>query len=227
MKGGTMTTLTKALRRIPTLKRVIDRRGFGDSGSYWDRRYRSGGDSGAGSYGRLAEFKAEVLNDLVEKHGLRTVIEFGVGDGAQLELANYPAYIGLDVSPAAVEQCRWRFGKDESKAFMVHDCRTTPLDGTADVTLSLDVVYHLVEDAVFEAYMGQLFDAADRMVVVYSSNRDEPQRAAHVRHRRFTDWVEANRPGWRLAEMVPNRYPESLTDGGEVSFADFYVYVPT
>jgi hypothetical protein len=26
---------------------------------------------------------------------------------------------------------------------------------------------------------------------------------------------------------VPNRYPESLADGGEVSFADFYVYVPT
>jgi hypothetical protein len=222
-----MTTLTKALRRIPTLRRAIDRRGFGDSGSYWDRRYLSGGDSGEGSYGRLAEFKAEVINDLVASHGFRTVLEFGVGDGAQLDLAKYPSYVGLDVSPTAIEWCRKRFAGDASKSFGVHDALTDPLPAKADVTLSLDVVYHLVEDAVFEAYMGHLFDAAEKMVIVYASNKDEAQRVPHVRHRWFTGWVQANRPGWRLLERIPNRYPETLADGGEVSFADFYVYVPT
>ena len=49
---------------------------------------------------RLAAFKAEVPNDFVRARGIDSVIEFGCGDGAQLALAEYPAYVGIDVSPA-------------------------------------------------------------------------------------------------------------------------------
>ncbi|MGD9858413.1 MAG: hypothetical protein AB7U20_26025 [Planctomycetaceae bacterium] len=64
------------------------RRKFTGSSDYWVRRYRKGRNSGGGSYGRLAEFKAQVLNDLVREHRIQTVIEFGCGDGNQLALAN-------------------------------------------------------------------------------------------------------------------------------------------
>ena len=40
---------------------------FTDSAKYWEQRYRTGGNSGAGSYCRLAEFKAEVVA-LVDGH---------------------------------------------------------------------------------------------------------------------------------------------------------------
>ncbi|MBI9084342.1 MAG: hypothetical protein JEZ11_12140 [Desulfobacterales bacterium] len=72
---------------------------------YWERRYAQGGTSGAGSYGRLAEFKAEVLNTFVEERGVQNIIEFGCGDGNQLSLAKYPSYVGLDASKTAVTQC--------------------------------------------------------------------------------------------------------------------------
>lgn len=39
-------------------------------------------------------------NDFVRARGIDSVIEFGCGDGAQLALAEYPAYGGIDVSPA-------------------------------------------------------------------------------------------------------------------------------
>lgn len=192
------------------------------SRSYWEQRYRSGGNSGAGSYLRLAEFKAEVLNDFVRANDIRSVLEFGCGDGAQLSLARYPSYIGCDVSLTAVELCRRTFCADPTKSFLVVE--DLPSTVASDLTLSLDVVFHLVEDHVFDSYMRQLFDHADRFVIVYSSNEDRRTADAHVRHRRFTDWVDSNRSAWRLASITPNAYPFDPADPEGTSFADFYVY---
>jgi len=68
-----------------------------NSAEHWERRYRRCGNSGAGSHERLAIFKADVLTDFIATHGIRSVIVFGCGDGAQLRLAQYPTHIGIDV----------------------------------------------------------------------------------------------------------------------------------
>lgn len=90
---------------IGLLNRIWRRLKFTNSKSYWESRYQKGGNSGFGSYGRLAKFKAEVLNDFVAKNSIQSVMEFGCGDGNQLKLAVYPKYIGLDVSPKAIKRC--------------------------------------------------------------------------------------------------------------------------
>ncbi len=195
---------------------------FDGSRDYWERRYAAGGNSGAGSYDKLAEFKAEVLNEFVSDSGIRRVIEFGCGDGNQLALATYPEYLGFDVSETAIEQCRQRFADDKTRAFgLMQDYAGE----TADLALSLDVIYHLVEDSVYEDYMRVLFAAAERYVIVYSSDSDENSRlqSPHVRHRRFSAWVDRDCPGWRLLRRVPNRYPQKGLLGPG-SFADFYIY---
>lgn len=43
---------------------------------------------------------------------------------------------------------------------------------TADLTLSLDVIYHLIEDNVFFTYMDRLFDSSTKFVIIYSLNTD-------------------------------------------------------
>lgn len=213
------STLRRWLRG--TLGRILPgrRAGFPGSEEYWERRYAGGGNSGGGSYGPLAGFKAEVLNAFVDEQEIRTVIEFGCGDGNQLALATYPSYTGLDVSQQAIAQCRARFTDDATKSFHLLEA----YDGrTAELALSLDVVYHLVEDAVFEDYMTCLFAAATRFVIVYSSNHDE-FAAPHVRHRKFEDWVGREQADWTLDRVIPNELPWS--EHGEAgSHADFYVY---
>jgi hypothetical protein len=177
---------------------------FEGSASYWDRRYRIGSDSGAGSYGRTAVRKAAFVNSFIAKHGIRSVIEFGCGDGNQLSLARYPRYLGLDVSQEAVRTCQRRFDGDPTKAFKP----VGEYDGErAELALSLDVIFHLVEDAVFDDYMRLAFDAAERYVIVFSSNtnRRTPVDRPHVRHRRFTDWI-ANRQDWRALEQPRARW---------------------
>jgi len=231
-----LTQLKNIARRLPLVPRLYrwySRLNFNDSQSYWEQRYQSGGNSGAGSYGRLAQFKAEVLNDFVREHNIDSVIEFGSGDGHQLSLAQYPSYTGLDVSQRAIDLCRQRFDGDDAKRFVhynpvMHDSAVTDENGTpleADLSLSLDVIYHLVEDKVFDTYMRHLFAAGRRFVIVYSSNDPEAcLTAAHVRHRRFTDWVEAHAPQWRFQERIANRFPFDASDADETSFADFYIF---
>src|SRR5262245_61906539 len=90
---------------------------FHGSRHYWQDRYAAGGNSGVGSYGKFAEFKAEVINDFVAEKSIISVIEFGCGDGNQLKLSRYQTYIGFDVSKSAVQECQKVFGDDSTKAF--------------------------------------------------------------------------------------------------------------
>jgi SAM-dependent methyltransferase len=193
------------------------------SGDYWETRYRLGMSSGCGSSGELARFKADVLNNFVREHGVRSVIEFGCGDGQQLALAQYPRYLGLDVSRTAISLCSRRFAGDPTKSFLWVESSQGGNLGEflrADLTISLDVIYHLLEDRVYESYLKDLFGAARRHVVVYSSNRDESVLARHVRHRKFLDDVGVAHPEFRLAGRTENPLREQ-------SFADFYFFART
>jgi SAM-dependent methyltransferase len=195
---------------------------FPGSRHYWRKRYAEGGHSGAGSSGRLARFKAETLNRFVARNEVRSVIEFGCGDGNQLRLARYPRYLGVDVSPDAVARCRAIFADDTSKRFVL----TRDYDGeSADLALSLDVIYHLVEDAVYEKYMHTLFSAARRHVILYTSDTDDNRGYAgtHIRHRHVTRWVAMHAPAWKLERRIANRYP-FRGNPRTGSFCDFFVY---
>ena len=204
---------------------------FPGSGEFWESRYSLGGNSGGGSYGRLAEFKAEVINRFVKDKNVASVIEFGCGDGNQLTLAKFPQYAGLDVSTTAISLCREKFDRDGTKSFFLYSPFCF-LDRQgifkADLGLSLDVIYHLVEDEIFHTYMNHLFSASEKFVIIYSSDEDRSggPHARHVRHRNFSRWVGENLPGWSLLERVKNRYP-GTGDLGQGSFADFFFFAKT
>jgi SAM-dependent methyltransferase len=193
-----------------------------ESTAYWQRRYLAGGHSGVGSYGFFAEFKADVVNNFVATHSIHTVIEFGCGDGHQLSLAKYEKYLGLDVSREAVSKCKALFKTDKGKSFRL---MSEYKGEKADLALSLDVIFHLVEDSIFEEYMQMLFEASNRYVIIYSSDLDDNRGfdGAHVRHRKFTRWVSENVENWKLVEHIPNRYPYR-GDYRTGSFADFFIY---
>jgi hypothetical protein len=220
-----LTSVKAFIKSVPVIGPSIAhlrKETFENSASYWDHRYKKGGNSGAGSYSRLAEFKAKILNEFVREHQVDSIIEFGSGDGAQLNLARYPNYTGVDISEKALEMCRAMFRDDPSKRFL--HSSAVPAGTTADLSLSLDVVYHLVEDSTFDAYMRQLFASAKRFVIVYSSDMELEWPYKHVRHRKFTDWVAQNMPQWYLQSTVKNEYPWDAGNPQHTSFADFYFF---
>jgi cyclopropane fatty-acyl-phospholipid synthase-like methyltransferase len=190
------------------------------SADYWETRYRRGGSSGAGSYGELAAYKADFINGFAVEHGVRSTIEFGCGDGGQAARLRLPQYTGVDVSETAVAMCRSKLGDRDGWRFANVRERDAWV-GRYDLALSLDVIYHLVEDAAFDAYMADLFDHSRAHVLVYASDKAQRSISAHVRHRRHGDWVAARRPGWvRLADHAN---PLAGT-GRKGSFARFTHY---
>lgn len=216
-----------ALKALPVVGPLLTRaalmskrRSFDGSASYWEQHYSAGGNSGEGSYGELALFKAGVLNAFVAEHDITSVLELGCGDGHQLSLATYPSYVGLDVAATAVDLCTSRFAHDTTKSFFWYDPKRFVNNGavTAELAMSLDVLYHLIEDEVFDRYLRQLFEAATRFVVIYSSDLDEGDSHAHVRHRQFASWVAANQPDWKLIKKVDNAVEHRPTA------ADFFFF---
>lgn len=214
-------TPKKIIRRL--LSRAARQRTM-SSASYWQNRYAAGGNSGAGSYGDAASFKAEYLNAFVSDHNVSSLIEFGCGDGNQLGLGKYPQYIGLDVSQKAISLCKERFLHDRSKSFFLYDTRGF-VDNhglfRAEMALSLDVIFHLVEDDLYEQYLEHLFAAGQRFVAIYSSNQRVQGTSPHVRHRQFADLVGRRFGSWTLISQSNDpqleRDPMRITKG-------FYVY---
>jgi hypothetical protein len=192
-----------------------------DSKFYWKQRYAKGGNSGPGSYGKLADFKAEILNQFVQENKISTVAEYGCGDGNQLQLANYPHYIGYDVSEKAIEICKEKFFEDSTKSFYLLPCEKQI---KCDLTLSLDVVFHLIEDQVYEEYMKNLFDNSHKFVAIYSSNHESKEKfSVHVKHRKFTHWIDENCSNFELVKFVDNKFPFGIGNKTE-SFSNFYFY---
>ena len=195
-----------------------------NSNEYWIERYQNGGNSGAGSYNKLAEFKAEVINGIIEQYSIQDVIEFGCGDGNQLSLmTKTKSYLGLDVSPLCIKSCSERFHWATFRLMKYYESQK------GDLSLSLDVIYHLLEDEVFETYMRQLFDSSNKMVLIYSSDHsDNSGMAEWVKHREFTKWVDENRPGWILIRRIKNKYPYkkgmNSKQARHTSVSDFYLY---
>jgi hypothetical protein len=222
----TLAGLPLVGRPVLSLALRLRRLTFPGSGQYWEDRYRSGRSGGPAGRGIVQEFKASVLNEFVRAHDVRSVIELGCGDGVQLALADYPRYLGLDVSVSALRLCIERFATDPTKSFLLYDPAVFADRAgflSADLSLAVDVVYHLVEDRTYDLTMRHLFSAGRRFVIVSSSNVELEGQSPHVRHRRFTRWVEENAPEWELVDTVMNPYHRGADAVTSIP-KDFYMF---
>ncbi len=188
-----------------------------DSVAYWRRRYAGGGNSGSGSYGKLAEFKAESFNRFVKEHEVSSCIEYGCGDGNQLSLMKVDKYLGLDVSPETISAISAKFNQDSGKRFEVYNPNSFKVSNQyrADLSLSMDVILHLIEEDRYLDYMQNLFDSGARFVGVFNTATDQQplKMAIHNRFRDHRNWIVEHVKGFQLIEtdLTPDElgYPEA------------------
>jgi len=217
-------SIKKAIQRL-----IIRKKG---SKSYWETRYALGANSGPGSYGKLAEFKAEVLNGLITELNINSLIELGCGDENQTSLLNKEInYLGLDISPTIIEYTRELFSSDEKKDFMVFDSTKYKNAGVfinADMVISLDVLYHLVEVEIYESYLTTLFGMARKYVVIYASDNEEiATKDAHVCIRSFTPHIADNYREFQLIRKIENKHSfdeRENNNPNDCSWSEFFIY---
>jgi len=222
----------RIVRQSPALTKVssfVNRQrsnvAFSNSDQYWRERYEKGGNSGEGSYGALSKYKAEFINSFVVEKNISSIIEFGCGDGNQASLFTFANYTGIDISEKCVEACKALLGKRGYEFTVLEDYLADEVGGAFDLALSLDVIYHLVEDETYNAYLGNLFSASSRYVLVYASNFDSfDPNLPHVRHREFSKDVELAFPEWKLIETAKNPYEKPHDSKVYGSFAKFHLF---
>jgi SAM-dependent methyltransferase len=183
---------------------------------YWDRRYRDGRTSGAGSEGEEGAYKAAYLSDFITEHDVKTVVDWGCGDGQVLELVELHGaqYIGVDVSPLIVAKMREKF-TGPRYLFHTPEAFATGTRTRFDLALSFDVLFHFPSDFDYFTYLLNLFDSAEKYVIVYSTNYAGGRTARHVFRREFTPDIAERFPEWELTTVET-----PLREG----LASFFVY---
>lgn len=89
------------------------------------------------------------------------------------------------------------------------------------MTMSLDVLYHLVEPAMYVRYLDNLFSAAIFHVLIFAADlNDEENQGGHFRRRKFTDYIELAHPCYILQQ----NFEEIPTDVVKRTSASFYHY---
>jgi hypothetical protein len=141
---------------------------------------------------------------------VKTVFESEFRDGNQARQFHFPSYTGLDVSITPIEKCSEVCKNDPAKRFLISDKNTTKLQ--AELAISLDVIYHLIEEEVYEINMNQLFRSAAKYVIIYAWDV-ESDKEYHVKHRKFSEWIKENVAEFKLVDKIKSS-----------TFSDFYLY---
>ncbi len=134
---------------------------------FWEQRLsehfdvRGTGETGLGvAYNRACyALRASVLERALADAGLdprgRTVLDVGCGSGfwTAWYLARGARYTGLDIAPTSIARLRERH---PDATFLLADVSEAPIEGTFDLVNAFDVLYHVTDDARWEAAVGRL-----------------------------------------------------------------------
>lgn len=191
---------------------------------YWEQRYKNGDNSGSGSYGNLVTFKADAINDFIANYSIHKVIDWGCGDGNLCRMIKCDEYLGFDVSATTVDNCTRELGNEKRK-FICYDGGLIDVQEKGDICLSIDVIFHLVEDDVYENYMHNPFNNSQKYVCIYSFDGEIKNTANHVKYRKFSELISMKFPHVKLIKYVKNQYPRKKNSSPETtSWCDFYFY---
>jgi SAM-dependent methyltransferase len=159
---------------------------------FWEDRYQSGGNSGAGSRGEEADWKIARIAERVASHGVRSILDLGSGDGyvARRLMERLPpdvSYLGIDIAPSAVNLAASQ--ALSNMRFEVADF-TGGFQGSADLVLCMDVLFHLSTPEKQQAAIDAICRSFRKLAVVAAWNEGivEEYRgrfAAHTFYRPF------------------------------------------
>jgi len=184
-----------------------------NSDKYWEDRYKNGGNSGVASYGIYAEFKSDIINNTIKEYNIQNMCELGCGEGEHLNNITID-YTGYDVSKNVIDRNIKKYKGKNNLLF------TNDLDSINskkfELTLSMDVILHLINDDVYYSYINNLFMLSDKYVIIYENDNDYSiGMAKHNKYRKFSNDIPKN---FKLINKINNPYK------GKDTKADFYIF---
>lgn len=153
--------------------------------NYWNQRYLNGGDSGYGSYDEQLRKKLKWLSGLP----IKSITDIGCGDfnlGKNL-LKLYPSasYIGYDISDVIIKR---------NQKIYPYEFTTKFPHFNFDLTLCIDVLYHVLDDNEYSALIINLKQAFRfGKYLALTAYEDLQQTSPHLKIRKF-DYKSFGKP---------------------------------
>lgn len=135
---------------------------------YWEARYKSGRDSGAGSAGKLRDWKWKIIESYSPK--MQQVLDVGCGDLRFWYGRECWNYTGVDFSPTIIEHNRklkpnWNF--------ILSSASDTNLNlHRYDVVFCFDTLFHVMVDSDYYAILKNLCDWTGNWLFIYTWERN-------------------------------------------------------
>lgn len=154
--------------------------------SYWEDRYANGGNSGKGSYGDEAIYKANIINKIIKNLNVKSITDIGCGDGNNLQYyKGYTDYCGYDISQTAVNLCKQKYN-----LFFTTNKDEVKLD--SDLCLCIDVLFHQVDDNLYKETLDMMFNNNFKYILLYTTNHDNNEgMSEHMKNRKVIDDIKA------------------------------------
>ena len=158
-----------------------------NSRDYWEKRYLAGGSSGLGSVGEHYAFKRDYLLRIIERYAIKSIVDYGCGDGFQIEpvilkerqgqtAPRVQAYYGLDVSPTTIDNCRKHYARFARFRF---DVLADFKPASFDLSVSMDVLYHIIDYDEYVQYLNLIFSHSP-LTAIYANLEDSIPRSPHI-----------------------------------------------
>lgn len=157
---------------------------------YWEERYKGGGTSGKGSVGAEKEWKWSVI----DRYGARLddVIDVGCGDLSFWDARPLPErYIGIDISPTVIERNKTKL---PNLKFICSSADRLLDIGRSRTVLCLDVLFHIMDDDVYEKILENLAAYSSGLIFVHTWSAN-PFVSLRYRVRRVRNELAAGKVG--------------------------------
>jgi len=152
--------------------------------TYWEDRYKKGQNSGSGSYGQNADFKAEIVNRVIDEYKCKDMVEFGCGDANQMNLFKRIPYVGYDISPTIITQNRAKYKNMKDVIFQDIDMGCT-FDKFKDISICVDVLFHLTIEEDWLKLIDHVCNAAKKVIVITTNTEEvKEEYFPHVNFKR-------------------------------------------
>lgn len=133
--------------------------------NFWNSQYKKGLGSGAGSRGNLLEYKTNYLNKIFKDYNIKSVFDFGCGDGWQVEHLKLENYYGIDISEQAIKLCRQKIPSHwELKVNNFRDVEIPKVD----CCMCIDTLYHIMDDETREKTIENIFNSGASIIILYT-----------------------------------------------------------
>tara|TARA_R100000700_G_scaffold39366_1_gene51984 strand:+ start:345 stop:911 length:567 start_codon:yes stop_codon:yes gene_type:complete len=172
--------------------------------------------SGSGSRGKLAKFKADYVNRVIEENGVESVYDFGCGDLHNASMIKVKDYLGIDI----VEHSHPKeVGAKEFKT-VVSRFDKVKFDKRADMCLCMDVLYHILEDEqdYLEKAIEKIVESSNDLIVIYAQDSHQSDNTFKYRGHLF------NSPWRQIIEKKNLTLIEEQDAPQPGSSAKFFVY---